>query len=94
MTIKPGHLPKCGGRRNGSLLDLKQRQLMVSRLRGETTWQLTQQVDMLMSLAKAIAQAGGVPDDFLHEEFTLGQMVEWLAQNNIRFHYIGDLHEQ
>lgn len=46
------------------------------------------EVAMLRSLTKAIHEAGGCPDRFIDPDMTVGELVEALAPNGIRFTYI------
>ena len=41
--------------------------------------------EMLKSLAQSVRSAGGDPEPFLREDLTLGEMLDGLAQNGIRF---------
>lgn len=50
-------------------------------------------VEMLNSLCDAVLQAGGDPsaisDAVICENMTVVHLIDWLAQNNIRFIYSG-----
>lgn len=48
--------------------------------------------EMVESFSKAIKDCGGCPKAFLRKELTLGEMMDTLAQNGVRFCYDPDGH--
>lgn len=50
-------------------------------------WVQKHKAEMVASFSEAIRMAGGNPSSFLREDLTLGEMMNSLAQNGVRFYY-------
>ena len=51
----------------------------------DSFYQIKQEEEMLRSLANAVRDAGGAPERFLNPDITLGELVQALAPNGVRF---------